>query len=46
MLEAKAKDQGHNASVFLRKKVLKSFFPVDLQKKRSTKTFFSQSTKF
>ena len=44
MLEAK--DQGHKCKCFPEKKGLKIFFSVDLQKKRSRKTFSSRSTKF
>ena len=35
MLEAKTKDQGHKCKCFLKKKDLKKFFSVNLQKKKN-----------
>ena len=40
MLEAKAKDQGHKCKCIPKKKGLKNFFSVDLQKKTVYKNIF------
>ena len=46
MLEAKAKDQGHKCKCFPKKKGLKKFFSVDLQKNGLEKYFSADLQNF
>ena len=46
MLEAKAKDQGHKCKRFPKKKGLKKFFSVDLQKNCPEKHFSANLQNF